>query len=762
MKHQTEQKNEQKKKIELTPEQQKITDEYYENNASKIRQIVDKITSTFGGISDKDMDDFYSIANEVFLNIILTYDHTRDFRGYLYSCISNKLKTEMTRRNRKKNSFHRDVVNEDGKIEKEYVQDISYEGYFFGEDGSAPKDIIADDSNVREEMSDGMKKYVASLSDVERKVLGLQAIGYNSTDIQRKLNLTAREYYNSVTNMHSYQKMRNLREINVYEAHKTNNKEDNNMNMIHKIGETTKTYTQPISSVVDDVQRAALRDDHVLQRSPNQWSKAIKGELISDLLQGRSLQPIIVCEEKCGDYVYNWVIDGLQRISTIMEFYTNQLSIYKNVRVPLIEFQDVVMDENGKVVFDEYNNPVYKKDVCDIRGKKFSELPVVLQNTFRKYNISVLKELDCTKKEIAYNIARFNRCKPMNKAQLGFLGLEENFAIIVDQIEQMPFFKNEAKSNFKVKDVTSSAIKRTIVETVMVINFLDDWKKETQYMTEYLSENACDAHFTDICVLLERLNVVSNKTVAHMFTSKDAFIWFAIFDAFTYLNIEDSKFIEFMSAVDTDLSEVVVNDTTWKELCASKGTKDKGIVVKKINFLTSMMNKYFEREDDIEFNTNDEKLNAFVEEYNTKDCVKIAKESTNTKSNTKLPLVNLLMAKGEFEINNTTIQELATKIDNGVCELDANDYEDILFYADMLDDWFLELKYDIAMEVGKYVPELIAFVQNVCEAQNDELAQKWFVDFANNGFMRKIMTDNRWDNLTKMMQTFNAIEKKVS
>jgi len=129
---------------------------------------------------------------------------------------------------------------------------------------------------------------------------------------------------------------------------------------------------------------------------------------------------------------------------------------------------------------------------------------------------------------------------------------------------------------------------------------------------------------------------------------------------------------------------------------------------------------------------------------------------------TKLPLINLLMAKGEFEINNTTIQELATKIDNGVCELDANDYEDILFYADMLDDWFLELKYDIAMEVGKYVPELIAFVQNVCEAQNDELAQKWFVDFANNGFMRKIMTDNRWDNLTKMMQTFNVIEKKVS
>ena len=57
-------------KKELTQEQQEIIEEYYENNARKLHQIVDKIVAGFGGLSDKDMDDFYSIANEVFSKII--------------------------------------------------------------------------------------------------------------------------------------------------------------------------------------------------------------------------------------------------------------------------------------------------------------------------------------------------------------------------------------------------------------------------------------------------------------------------------------------------------------------------------------------------------------------------------------------------------------------------------------------------------------------------------------------------------------------
>ncbi len=41
---------------------------YYADNAKKLRGLVDKILSKFGGLSDKDRDDFYSLANEVFVD----------------------------------------------------------------------------------------------------------------------------------------------------------------------------------------------------------------------------------------------------------------------------------------------------------------------------------------------------------------------------------------------------------------------------------------------------------------------------------------------------------------------------------------------------------------------------------------------------------------------------------------------------------------------------------------------------------------------
>lgn len=78
----------------------KILDGYYKDNAQKLRAIVDKLLRDFGGISQKDYDDFYSLANAVFAGALKQYDAARDFDGFLYSCLSNRIKTEITRRNR--------------------------------------------------------------------------------------------------------------------------------------------------------------------------------------------------------------------------------------------------------------------------------------------------------------------------------------------------------------------------------------------------------------------------------------------------------------------------------------------------------------------------------------------------------------------------------------------------------------------------------------------------------------------------------------
>ena len=43
----------------------KILNTYYADNAKKLHKIVDKILLKFGGLSDQDRDDFYSLANEL-------------------------------------------------------------------------------------------------------------------------------------------------------------------------------------------------------------------------------------------------------------------------------------------------------------------------------------------------------------------------------------------------------------------------------------------------------------------------------------------------------------------------------------------------------------------------------------------------------------------------------------------------------------------------------------------------------------------------
>ncbi len=79
-----------------------ILNTYYANNARKLHRTVDRILAKFGGLSNKDRDDFYSLANEVFVDAIGRYDCTQPFDGFLYVCLVNKIKSEITRRNREK------------------------------------------------------------------------------------------------------------------------------------------------------------------------------------------------------------------------------------------------------------------------------------------------------------------------------------------------------------------------------------------------------------------------------------------------------------------------------------------------------------------------------------------------------------------------------------------------------------------------------------------------------------------------------------
>lgn len=171
---------------------------YYSNNAKKLHNTVDRILLKFGGISDKDMDDFYSLANEVFVDVMRRYDESQSFDGFLHSCLLNKIKTEITRRNRKKRKADRMSISIDTPV---------------GDDENCTiGDIIADDFTIEkklfEEKEEGYSKrmllYLSRLSNLQKKVLRLNIAGYLPSEIREELHIGEKEYTDCYAAIHSY------------------------------------------------------------------------------------------------------------------------------------------------------------------------------------------------------------------------------------------------------------------------------------------------------------------------------------------------------------------------------------------------------------------------------------------------------------------------------------------------------------------------------------------------------------------------------
>lgn len=190
---------------EATALQSGILETYYADNARKLHSTVDKILSKFGGLSDKDRDDFYSLANEVFVHALKRYDYLRSFDGFLYSCLSNKIKTDITKRNRWKRRADRMSVSLDA---------VSGDG-----DGNSLLEFTASDFDTFEEVirrqgngqyHDKVQRYLARLSNQQVNILNLLIDGYTPNEIQRLLEITPGQYADDMQTMRSYENIKIL------------------------------------------------------------------------------------------------------------------------------------------------------------------------------------------------------------------------------------------------------------------------------------------------------------------------------------------------------------------------------------------------------------------------------------------------------------------------------------------------------------------------------------------------------------------------
>lgn len=558
----------------------KILDGYYKDNAQKLRAIVDKLLRDFGGISQKDYDDFYSLANAVFAGALKQYDAARDFDGFLYSCLSNRIKTEITRRNRIKRRADMTAISIDTPIG--------------GESGATIGDTLQSEFDITKEIDretglfrdDKVVRYLDRIPVRTRQILEMKMESIPASDIKKILKLSDKDYERSYRQARFFDytsilfqdtgRVSNLEEVTV-------------MQKSTQTLEKSKPDKLCIASINKKIERHTIRFDHPLQRESEQWSPAMKGNLISDILQGNPIPPLVFAEQVANGLAIIWDLDGKQRCTTAYSFSKDAFKITKNIRRWLIAYQTSVKGKDGTEIFDKSGFPIYEKQEFDIRGKKYSELPEELQDRFKEYNFEIVQYLNCSSEDIAYHIARYNEGKPMTVSQKGLTRLGEKFATMVKSISGMPFFRDYG--GYKVSEGGNGTVNRVVVESVMAANFLEHWKKKQEDMCEFIKDNATAEDFDSFEDLVERITRAGTEETFNMFDSKDSFMWFGLFARFVKTGFDDSRFIEFMAEFSRSLHRREINGKSFDDL-NGKATKDKAVVLNKINHLEKLMNEY--------------------------------------------------------------------------------------------------------------------------------------------------------------------------
>ena len=494
--------------------------------------------------------------------------------------------------------------------------------------------------------------------------------------------------------------------------------------------------TTTVATLMQEVKCGTLRDDNPLQRATDNWNSEMKGNLIVVALEGNRIPGIVICQRKIGDSYVREIIDGLQRFSTFAGYINNGYRISKKVEHPFIPY-------NVFKGYDENGLPINEERVLDVRGKKFQDLPEELQIKITGFNIQCDTYLHCSNEDVEYHIRRLNSSRSMNHSQRGLTFVGTTLAMVIKRISKGAFFRD----TYKPTDSRNGNIQRLIQESVMLINFAKDWVPQPEKIGSFLCENATTAQFEAFEDLVERVDDVLDDETRKLFTMRDSFLWFKVFDEFDKLGLEDERFNDFLNAWDS-LKGTEIDGNTFETL-SSKNTKGANVIMSKIDYITAVMYQFFgeKKEEEADLVCGD-KFDSYVNEFrDLMDGIVDCEEKTAVKT--------FYALKGEDDLSDSHVQELINKEETDLTE----EFEDTLSYVqDFLGDWALSVDQSSSVLKEDKIPALIRLYKLSCGSDVEgNRAQNWFVNFADQEAVNRKLVGNYqkdWETLKKAFNTF--------
>lgn len=243
---------------------------------------------------------------------------------------------------------------------------------------------------------------------------------------------------------------------------------------------------KPVQNLTNKIKREQIILKHRLQRREGVWSKQAKSLLIDSLLRGYIVNPIHTILEDGKQYV----IDGVQRLSTLFDFVNDKFALSNNLES--IELDGVMYE---------------------IAGKKFSKLDEPVKDELLSSQVQVYEITQYTDKDVREMFSRLNSGKPLNTIQKMTPNMSNELSDVVFEIISHPFFE-KVLTPTQLRSSTDQAI---AIEILMLCEQSKDYdfgsfsKKDKEKFIEYYNQNINSEKISCIIKGLDKLNEVFDE-----------------------------------------------------------------------------------------------------------------------------------------------------------------------------------------------------------------------------------------------------------
>lgn len=721
----------------LSSQQLEWINEYCVNDMSKLKKISYNAFFRYG-IPAHEHDELYDDAMNVLMESVINFDSSQgaSFKTYLINNIKKsvidwyrdnyqrcKRKNLLTDKNGKIVKVDKNGnVTDDDKGKPVIIPDTSFDAPTEEDNDLVEK--IASDFNVEDKSEfdfsadEKVDNFIDSLPKIQKNILLMRMENVPADNIKQKLNISDREYSSAMKSI------KINKGLSVFSKNKNDGNYDvevNNMeDRIIEISESENYRTDKYSmySLLQDKKNGDVNCNYILQREPFQWTTEETNRYFCRILSNLPIPEIILCEQKKKGLTISHLIDGLQRLSYAEAFKENRIKIGSaGAERHLIQYRDYVLDDNGNRVLDEEGLPEYEMKIFDVIGKYYKDLPDELKKRFNNFNINVTKFFDCTDEQIADHIRDYNNHASMNKEQGGFLNVSAQTAGYIKNISQKnTFFKNCGK--FTDNNVIKGKLERVVAESIMLMFFRDSWKAKLDTIYKYVDENATEQQFLKLNSHFNRLELAlgeDNKDLKLLLTPTTMPMWIAVFDKFTTYNMDDSNFVDFLNAYNTELKDKEIDGVSMADF-KDQQTKKKATITGKIDLLVKLMNEF---------------LHIDTTETNSTEV-----ENNNTEEN---------------EQDNS--EETTLSFVQANANPDATE-EDIEFYRDMVEDC-VRVDEPVYQQCERAVIAIMAYA---CMKEEDEEFEKWIQKYKN----QTNFSSSQKVNYTYMKSSFDNFVQKMA